>query len=106
MIVRISSVIVPQARLQPYLENVQSVEIPVYQAADGMVSVWLLVRTTVGYAEVRTVSLWRTEEELERFLQKQLSASAGDGEGVIAVEVRNYDLYFSGLGEHQQELPK
>jgi len=100
VIVRISSVIVPQARLQPYLENVQSVEIPVYQAADGMVSVWLLVRTTVGYAELRTVSLWQTEAELERFLQKQLSPSPGYAEGVITLEVRNYDLHFYGPGEH------
>jgi heme-degrading monooxygenase HmoA len=69
VIVRISSTIVPEPMLNDHLERVQKSEIRVYETAPGLHSVWLLERPFVGFVEVVTVSVWRSEAALNQFLR-------------------------------------
>ena len=49
--VRISSAAVPESDLTAYLDYVQKVEIPAYEAAPGLVSVTLVRRNLGGYGD-------------------------------------------------------
>ena len=71
MIVRISSTAVLETSLNPHLEHVQRNDIPNYEAASGLVSVWLLERRFVAYVEVMTLSLWQSEGVLKELIQRR-----------------------------------
>ena len=89
MIVRISSAAVPESGLTAYLDYVQKVEIPAYEAADGLVSVTLVRRNLGGYVEVLTLSIWQSEDALRRFgLPNQDVRKEYDG---VAFGVRDYE---------------
>jgi hypothetical protein len=71
VIVQISSSIVGDLHLAPYLEYLVNSVIPKYEAAVGMVSVYLLQRRFVAYVEISVVSLWRSQEGLQAFAQSE-----------------------------------
>jgi heme-degrading monooxygenase HmoA len=99
MIVRISSTIVPKPKLKEHLERVQKSEIPAYEAAPGLHSVWLLERPFVEYIEVMTISLWRSETALNRFL-KDLPPVTVDAKEhkEIQLDARLYGLVTASKG--------
>jgi heme-degrading monooxygenase HmoA len=72
VIVRMSSNIVSESQLGPYLTYLESHMISKYEAAPGMVRVHLLQRRFVGYVETLTVSLWRSQEAVRQFMESEL----------------------------------
>lgn len=73
MIVRISSSAVPDANLARYLQYVKRGELPLYECSPGLVAVWLLERPFVAYSELMVLSVWRNEEFMMVFVEKQPS---------------------------------
>jgi len=69
VIVRISSIAIPNARIDDYLEYLQRDLIPRYETAEGIESVWVLQRRLLAYDEVTTISVWQAEEALTRFFE-------------------------------------
>ena len=67
MIVRLSSTVVPDSQLNVYKEHVLGTEITRYEAAPGLVSVWVLQRTFVAYVELLVISLWNSAHALALF---------------------------------------
>jgi heme-degrading monooxygenase HmoA len=93
VIVRISSAAVPAHNLTSYLEHVQGSEIPSYEAARGLTSVWLLQRSLVAYVELMTISLWRSEDAMREFVEKQILADRAENEyGLIQYEARIFEV--------------
>ena len=103
MIVRISASIVREPSLNEYLEHLQRNEIPHYEAAPGLISVWLLQRPFVAYVELLIISLWHSEQALTRFLETQTQTPAAtETYGSIQLEARNYTVLISGHGKVQE----
>jgi len=67
--------------------------VPQYQNSPGLVSVSLLQRLVVGYVEVLILSIWRSQEALDRF-----TAHDSSGEdirtrfGAIPMEPHSYEV--------------
>jgi hypothetical protein len=100
VIVRISSTIVSESQLGSYLADLESSVIPSYEAAAGMVRVYLLQQRFVAYVEVLTVSLWHSQDGLGRFVEGQsLTEDVGQKHGVIEVEPRSFDVLLSRRGK-------
>jgi len=95
VIVRISASAVPESSLNDYLAHVERNEIPHYEGASGLVSVWLLERRFVAYVEVMTISLWRSEEALNEFVEKRRVDLASSGDRGIQLEPWIYQLVMS-----------
>ena len=93
-----SATIVPQAKCDIYLANLQSNAIPAYEAADGLVSVSLLQRPFVGYVEVLILSLWVSEDAMARFLQRKPEVDGVKTEGTVRVEPHVYEFTLSHRG--------
>jgi len=74
--VRISVAVVAESNLNPYLEHVQTSEIPKYEAAEGLVSFCVLKRPFVAYGELLIISFWQSEQALTRFLETQTPTPA------------------------------
>ena len=90
VIVNISSVIVHQSHSARYLEHMRCSVLPCYEAAKGLVSVYLSQREMVAYLEVLTVSIWQSEDALCHFSE---GASRVLPDCVlISLEGRTYNL--------------
>jgi heme-degrading monooxygenase HmoA len=102
VIVRISSAIVPSSKFAAYSEHLRSKAIPIYEAAAGLQWVAFLERPVAGYVDVVTISVWKSEQALARFVESKLSkdnpASYAD---VIQLDPRAYDLILSAEGRLQ-----
>jgi heme-degrading monooxygenase HmoA len=99
MIVRISSAVVPESEASSYLEYVQNCEIPCYEVASGLIGVSVLQKPFVAYVELMTVSVWRSEEALNRFVRDQLPADrAKAGRGTLQLSERIYEVVLSREG--------
>ena len=93
MIVRVSSIAVPASKLDRYLEHVEENELPTYETAPGLISVWLLQRPFVAYVEVMTLSLWQSGEALTGFIESQPEPiDLPNDYGVIHMEPHAYEL--------------
>jgi hypothetical protein len=100
LIVRISSAIVSESELGSYFADLETSVIPNYEAARGMVTVYLLQRRFVAYIEVLTVSLWRSQDALGRFVESQsVTEDVGRKYGAIEVEQRSFDVVLSRRGK-------
>jgi hypothetical protein len=86
VIVRISSIIVPESLYNLHLTKLQSAAIPQYEAAAGLVSVSLLQRPFVAYVELLTISLWVTEKAMTSFLEGQPLVEGVRSEEIILLD--------------------
>jgi len=99
VIVRISSAIVPSSEFDAYLEHFRSKAIPSYEAAVGLRWVALLQRPVVAYVEAVTLSVWRSEEAMARFLEGKVSKDKlASHSGVIEMDPHAYELTASAEG--------
>ena len=93
MIVRISSTIVPQSTAKLAVEHWRTTILPGYLASQGLIVVCLLQRSFVDYIELMMLSVWKTREALDQFLQRGIgfvvSESSND---IIQLEGHTYDL--------------
>jgi heme-degrading monooxygenase HmoA len=103
VIVQILSVIIPESQASAYLEELQSHALPIYECAQGLVSISVLQRPVVAYHEVMLLSLWRSERALERFQQEHNSVVALEGHGRIQLEPHTFELVCSCRGKAQEE---
>jgi heme-degrading monooxygenase HmoA len=102
VIVRISSAIVPSSEFNAYLEHLRSKAVPIYEAAVGLRWVALLQRPVAGYVEVMTLSVWKSEQAMERFIEGKLSKdNPASHAGVIQLDPHAYDLIESAEGRLQ-----
>jgi hypothetical protein len=93
---------VPLSEITSYLEHVRSSEIPLYEAAVGLMSVSLLQRQFVAYVELMTISLWQSGGALKRFVEEQLLTDRALGDsGVIRLEARTFEVVLSREGKLQ-----
>lgn len=100
VIVRISSAVVPESMASSYLEYVQRCEIPCYEVASGLIGVSVLQKPFVAYVELMTVSVWQSEEALERFVRDQLPADHTEASGgAIELSERIYEVVLSRPGK-------
>ncbi len=100
VIVRISSAIVPEPMASSYLEYMQNCEIPCYEVANGLIGVSVLQKPFVAYVELMTVSVWRSEEALKRFVRDQLHADRAEaGGGAIELSERIYEVVLARPGK-------
>jgi heme-degrading monooxygenase HmoA len=100
VIVRISSAVVPESMVSSYLEYVQNCEIPCYEVANGLIGVSVLQKPFVAYVELMTVSVWRSEEALKRFVKDQLPADRAEADcGTIELSERIYEVVLSRAGK-------
>jgi heme-degrading monooxygenase HmoA len=84
---------VSESQLGSYLAYLESGVIPTYEPAAGIVRVYLLQRRFVAYAEVLTVSLWRSQQAVGRFVESQsLTQDVRQKYGVIEVEPRSFEV--------------
>jgi heme-degrading monooxygenase HmoA len=99
VIVRVSSIAVPESNLDKYLEHVKENELPGYEVAPGLISVWLLRRPFVAYVEVMILSLWQSDEALTGFIESQTEPIGLRSDyGVIHMEPHAYELVVSREG--------
>jgi len=109
VIVRISSTIVHESHLASYLGHLENGVIPKYEAAEGMVRVYLLQRRLVAYVEILEVSLWRSQEVVQRFMENELLTEDVRREyGVVEVEPRTFEvvLFRKGRAPGNEESRK
>jgi heme-degrading monooxygenase HmoA len=96
MIVQVSSVAVPQSMVNVRIEDMRSRTIPIYQAAEGFVSLCLLQRPFVAYVELLMISIWESEAALDRFTASHLPVDGAERDrAIIRLGVRTYDLVSS-----------
>jgi heme-degrading monooxygenase HmoA len=99
VIVRISSAIVPSSEFDAYLEHLRSRAIPTYEAAAGLRWVALLQRPVIAYIEVMTVSVWKSEQAMVRFVESKLAKdNPANHAGVIQLDPHAYYLILSTEG--------
>lgn len=101
MIVRISSAFVPVSEFTSYLEYLHGSEIPSYEAAPGLISVWLLQRSLAAYVELMTISSWQSEEAMKLFVETQLPGDRAKNEYVIQFEAHTYQTVPNRDGKMQ-----
>ena len=102
MTVQISSVAVPQSVVSVQIENMRSRTIPTYQAAEGFVSLCLLQRPFVAYVELLMISIWESEEALNRFAASQLAVDVAERDhDIIRLGLRTYELLVSSESKRQ-----
>lgn len=94
MIVRISSVIVPESRIRAYIEDARNRQIPMYGAAPGLVSVYFLQRPAVAYFELLTLSIWESERAAAHFTTSEEETSRSE-HGAITLDPHWYELVLS-----------
>jgi heme-degrading monooxygenase HmoA len=105
VIVRITSIAVPEPVLNAYLEQVQSQVMVDYERAAGLVSVWVTRRPFVAYVELMTVSLWESEWALNSFV-KNVSEYRGTVDyGAIRLEPRTYEVLLFREGPGRMPAP-
>lgn len=92
MILQISSTVIRDSSLKEYLEYLRQGDIPSYEAAPGLVSVWLLQRPFVAYVEVMIISVWQSDEALKRFVANWTVDRATRECKGIQLEPRVYEL--------------
>ena len=93
MIVRISSTIVPQSTAELAVEPWRTTILPSYLASQGLIVVCLLQRPFVDYIELMTLSVWKTQEALDQFLQREIRIVIPDrSNDIIQLEAHTYDL--------------
>jgi hypothetical protein len=97
-IARISSSIVLAPNLHQCLEHEQRDVIPRYEAAPGIISVWLLQRPFVAYIEFVVLSIWQSEKAMQEFLETH-SLPDFVGEGVIQLEPHTFEILLSRHGK-------
>jgi heme-degrading monooxygenase HmoA len=102
VIVRISSIAIPNERIDNYLEHVQRDLIPRYEIAPGLESVWLLQRSLISYAEVITISVWHSEVALASFFENWPFDDAGHEYAGIEFEPRTFVLLTARPREHRE----
>jgi heme-degrading monooxygenase HmoA len=98
VIIHTSSVIVPQRESAAHLDHVRCILLPNYETAEGLVSVCVSKRETVAYAEVLTISIWQSEDALQRFIQDQGRVVTKD-RGLISLEPHTFELLYSLPGD-------
>jgi heme-degrading monooxygenase HmoA len=99
VIVRISSAIVPSSEFDAYLDHFRSKAMPSYEAAVGLQWVALLQRPVVAYVEAVTLSVWRSEQAMARFLEGNLfKDKPASHSGVIEMDPHAYELAASAEG--------
>jgi heme-degrading monooxygenase HmoA len=102
VIVRISSAIVPSSELDAYLEHQRSKVIPVYAAAAGLRWVAFLQRPVVAYFEVVTLSVWKSEQAMARFMEGEAFKDEPTSHmGVIKMDPHAYELTVTAEGRFQ-----
>ncbi len=103
VIVHVSSAIVPQSLYGERVERVKSTEIPLYENAVGLISVYLLQRPFVAYVELLMFSVWDSEHALRQFTESQpLGAAVQSGQGIIQLEPHTFELVVAREGKRQQ----
>jgi heme-degrading monooxygenase HmoA len=93
VIIRTTTTVVPEPRLNEYLEDVQAQEIATYENTPGFVSVWVIRRLCVTYVELMTISLWVSEQALDQFVESQKSEDRETiAYGAFRLDARIYEL--------------
>jgi hypothetical protein len=93
MIARISSTIVRQPALELCVERWRTTILPSYVSSQGLIVVCLLQRSFVDYIELMTLSVWKTQEALDQFLQRGTEIVVPEGsDDTIQLEGHTYDL--------------
>jgi heme-degrading monooxygenase HmoA len=101
VIVRISSAIVPSPGFDEYLEDLRTA-LPVYEAAAGLLWVAFLQRPFVAYVEVVTLSVWKSEQAMARFIgSTPTKNNPASPTGVIELNTHAYELLVSTDGKFQ-----
>ncbi len=82
-----------------YLIHVQTSTMPVYEAATGLISASVFHRLFVGYVEPLTLTMWQSEQALNRFLEGRVATTNDRSDyGVIHMEPHVYELVVSRQG--------
>jgi heme-degrading monooxygenase HmoA len=92
MIMRICCDVVVEDHLETYLDELFKTVIPLYSAASGVLSVSILQRRLVAYAEVATISAWQSAEFMSSFVKNDLRSYATTQYAVICREPIVYEL--------------
>jgi heme-degrading monooxygenase HmoA len=102
VIARISSAIVPHSLFDKYSAYLHASAIPIYEIAEGLVSVSVFQRPVVGYVELLTFTVWQSEAALTRFLEDRPATNNERNDyGVIHTEPHVYELVASRQGARQ-----
>jgi heme-degrading monooxygenase HmoA len=101
VIVRISSAIVPSSGFDEYLEHLRTA-LPNYEVAAGLVWVACLRQPFVAYVEVMTLSVWKSEQAMVRFMESAPTKdNPANPTGVIELDPHAYELLVSAEGKFQ-----
>ena len=107
VIVRISSVAVPESKASPHLEYVQTCEIPRYEGAKGFIGIYVLQRLFVAYVELMTIEIWQSEEALKEFVGDQSPADRPKCDcGAVQLPERIYDVVLFREGKLREVDPR
>ena len=90
--------IVPAPSLSRCLKHIEQFVIPRYEAAPGLISIWLMQRPFVAYVELATLSMWQSEQDMTRFLESQAMPFC-PGDGVIQLEPHAFEIVLSHPGK-------
>jgi heme-degrading monooxygenase HmoA len=84
------------------LQYLQSTAIPIYEAAAGLLWVAFLQRPVVAYVEVMTLSVWKSEQAMARFVGgTPTKDNPASPMGVISMDPHAYELFVSAEGKFQ-----
>lgn len=92
MLVRVSTVIVPENQFRAQLEHVREVLVPKHESASGLVSLAVLQRILVGYVELQVLSVWRSKDALLSFENHTSGHPDVWLSGCIRIGERTYEL--------------
>ena len=93
MIARISSAIVPYSTVDRYLDYLCTNRVPTCEVSADLISFLVFKRPVVGYVELLTLTIWRSEKALARFLEGCVETTDdGRDYSVIHMESHVYEL--------------
>jgi hypothetical protein len=102
VILRISSIAIPKAGIDNYLDHVERDLIPRYQTASGLESISILQRVVVAYVEVITISAWQSQDALTHFFATWPADMKHECAG-IEFEPHTYTLLMSRQGQRRDQ---
>ena len=99
MLARTCCTLVSKPKFPEFLSYMQNSVLPHYQNSPGLMSVSLLQRVVVGYVELLILSVWRSQEDLDRFTANDSSAEdVRTRFGAIPMEPHSYEVVASEVG--------
>ena len=92
-IIRVSSVFVLQSDVERFLAQLLDSGVRSYLNADGLLTIIVLRRSLVAYAEIMLLSTWQSDKQMKNVFESGTIVNEGFGTGVVSVRTEPPNVY-------------